>query len=62
VAVETELGVGEAASAIHDRSEAPDIQMVVMGSRGQGAVARLLLGSVASQVVHTASKPVVVVR
>ena len=62
VAVETELGVGEAAVAIYDRSEAPDIQMVVMGSRGQGAVARLLLGSVASQVVHTATKPVVVVR
>jgi nucleotide-binding universal stress UspA family protein len=62
VAVETDLSEGEAASVIHDRSEAPDIQMVVMGSRGQGAVARLLLGSVASQVVHTASKPVVVVR
>ena len=62
VAVQTELGLGEAAGAIYDRSEAPDIQMVVMGSRGQGTVARLLLGSVASQVVHTATKPVVVVR
>lgn len=62
VAAETELGVGEAAVAIYDRSEAADIQMVVMGSRGQGAVARLLLGSVASQVVHAATKPVVVVR
>ncbi|HYO66788.1 MAG TPA: universal stress protein [Archangium sp.] len=62
VAVETELGVGEAAAVISERSEAADIQMVVMGSRGQGAVARLLLGSVATQVVHTATKPVVVVR
>ncbi|WP_375768775.1 universal stress protein [Archangium gephyra] len=62
VAVETELGVGNAAIAIADRSEAEDIQLVVMGSRGQGTVARLLLGSVATEVVHTATKPVVVVR
>lgn len=62
VAVETELGVGDPAIAIYDRAEAPDIQMVVMGSRGQGAMARLLLGSVATKVVHTSSKPVVVVR
>ncbi|HEY0096159.1 MAG TPA: universal stress protein [Archangium sp.] len=61
-AVETELGVGSAALAISERAEAADIQMVVMGSRGQGAVARLLLGSVATAVVHTATKPVVVVR
>jgi nucleotide-binding universal stress UspA family protein len=62
VPVETELGLGDAASTIHDRAEAPDIQMVVMGSRGQGAVARLLLGSVATHVVHTSTKPVVVMR
>jgi nucleotide-binding universal stress UspA family protein len=62
VAVETELGVGEAAAVISERAERTDIQMVVMGSRGQGAVARLLLGSVATQVVHAATKPVVVVR
>ncbi|AKJ08347.1 universal stress protein [Archangium gephyra] len=62
VAVETVLEVGEAADVISERSKAADIQMVVMGSRGQGAMARLLLGSVATQVVHTATKPVVVVR
>ena len=37
-------------------------ELVVMGSRGQGTVARLLLGSVASQVVHLCTRPVVVVR
>lgn len=62
VPVETELGLGEPALAIYDRAEAEDIHLVVMGSRGQGTVARLLLGSVASQVVHTSSRPVVVVR
>jgi nucleotide-binding universal stress UspA family protein len=62
VPVETELSVGEPALAIYDRAEVPDIQMVIMGSRGQGAMARLLLGSVATTVVHTSRKPVVVVR
>jgi nucleotide-binding universal stress UspA family protein len=62
VSVETELAVGDPAIAIHDRAELADVQMVVMGSRGQGTVARLLLGSVATQVVHTSSRPVVVVR
>jgi nucleotide-binding universal stress UspA family protein len=62
VAVEKQLDVGDPAIAIYDRAEAPDIQMVVMGSRGQGTMARLLLGSVATKVVHTSSKPVVVVR
>ncbi|HEX8435261.1 universal stress protein [Archangium sp.] len=62
VAVETELRVGDPALAIHDRAQLADVRMVVMGSRGQGTVARLLLGSVATQVVHTSSRPVVVVR
>jgi nucleotide-binding universal stress UspA family protein len=62
VAVAAEQGLGEPAVAIYDRSEAPDIHLVVMGSRGQGTVARLLLGSVATKVVHTVTCPVVVVR
>jgi nucleotide-binding universal stress UspA family protein len=37
-------------------------EMIVVGSRGRGAVARMLLGSVADRVVHTAGRPVLVVR
>jgi nucleotide-binding universal stress UspA family protein len=62
VRVETELLLGEPARTLVERAEAPDVELVVMGSRGQGTVARLLLGSVASQVVHLCTRPVVVVR
>jgi nucleotide-binding universal stress UspA family protein len=50
---------GFAAPELIDASQ--DSDLLVVGSRGGGGFARLLLGSVTSQVVHHAACPVVVV-
>jgi hypothetical protein len=36
--------------------------LIVVGSDGRGAIGRALLGSVSTRLVHTASRPVLVVR
>jgi nucleotide-binding universal stress UspA family protein len=50
---------GNAAEELISRS--PDSDLLVVGSRGSGGFARLILGSVSSQVLHHAQCPVVVI-
>ena len=50
---------GDAAEELIRASQ--DADMLVVGSRGSGGFARLLLGSVSSQVTHHTSCPVVVI-
>jgi universal stress protein A len=50
------------ADAIIDYARQADIDLLIMGTHGRGAIAHLLMGSVAERVVRTAPCPVLTVR
>jgi nucleotide-binding universal stress UspA family protein len=54
--------VGQVAQSIADLAEKDRFDLVVMGSRGHGDIANLVLGSVATQVLAKCSVPVLLVR
>ena len=53
---------GYAGREIVDDAKALDVGVIVMGSRGRGDLAGLVLGSTAHKVIHLADRPVLVVR
>jgi nucleotide-binding universal stress UspA family protein len=62
VNVETSVETGDPGSVLCERARALSADVVVVGSRGRGAIRRVLLGSVSTYVVHNAPCPVLVVR
>lgn len=53
---------GEPGQSIVDAAAAEQVDLVVVGSHGRGAVGRLFIGSVSEFVVRNAPCPVLVVR
>jgi len=61
VSVQTELVNDRPAEAILRAADQYDAMAIVVGATGRGPIAGALLGSVTYQVVHRATRPVVVV-
>jgi nucleotide-binding universal stress UspA family protein len=53
---------GYAAREIVEDAKNLDVSVIIMGSRGRGDLAGLVLGSTAHKVIHLADRPVLVIR
>ncbi len=62
IEVKTHNELGEPRTAITDFAAQNDYDIIVIGSRGLGAISGLLLGSVSTYVVHHSLCPVLVVK
>jgi nucleotide-binding universal stress UspA family protein len=60
--VTQELPEGPAAEAILERAEAVGADLIALATHGRGGLERLVLGSVAEEVVRKSSCPVLLVR
>lgn len=58
----TELRRGGPADGIVDYADEHGVDLIVMGTRGRSAIDRVLLGSVAENVIRNADQPVMVKR
>jgi nucleotide-binding universal stress UspA family protein len=56
------ISVGEASEVIAHYVRDKKIEQIVMGTRGAGSIANMLLGSVATKVLHLVDVPVLLVK
>ena len=56
------IGVGHPGEVIVPYAVDTDCEQIVIGSRGLGSMSNLVLGSVATKVIHLAEMPVVLVK
>lgn len=62
VTAESHVVVGDIAATIAEFAASHNCDQIVMGTRGLGGVKGALLGSVASEVLHLADRPVLLVK
>ena len=62
IAFDAHVLSGNPAEIITDFSREHHCDLIVMGTRGMGAIKNLLLGSVASKVIHLTEKPLLLVK
>jgi nucleotide-binding universal stress UspA family protein len=61
IEADEEILEGSAAERVVEFARARNAPLIVVGSRGHGAIAGALLGSVSSAIIHRADRPVLVV-
>ncbi len=62
VAYAHHIGVGDPAGVIVEYAKSKHCDQILMGSRGLGSVSGLVLGSVATKVLHLTDVPVTLIR
>jgi nucleotide-binding universal stress UspA family protein len=62
VDVEYEVVEGDPVDGILELARSRDVDLIVVGSRGLGAVKSVVLGSVSNAVLHQADRPVLVTK
>ena len=62
VTLDTAVLLGDPAESLAQAADAESADLIVVGSRGRGAVARIMVGSVSDRLVHIGNRPVLVVH
>jgi len=56
------IGVGDAAETIVEYAKEKGCHQIVMGTRGLGSVSNMIMGSVATKVIHLTDIPILLVK